>query len=133
MEYAKKRSKGGVKFVPQYWDSTNPNSPPPLLNYNGLPSSYIGKLIGKSKSRSSELKKLAVEAKFILTKEKLLTVDTLPYSPVIREALREKYPEKFGRFKIKAIKRGPNKGKVKIVEQLTDEIIPLLRYRKRRW
>ncbi len=132
MEYAKKRSKEEVKFVPQYWDGTSPNSPPPLLSYNGLPNSSIAELTGKSISRCAELKKLAEEAKFIMTKEKLITVDIMPYNPIIREVLKERYPTKFGRFKIKAIKRGINKGKVRIMEQLADEIIPLLRYRKRK-
>jgi hypothetical protein len=135
MEYAKKRSKKKVKFVPQYWNiGTFPDLPSNLLNlgYNGLPNSAMAKLTGKSISRCSELKNLAEKAGFLHTKEKLVTVDIMPRSPNIMEILRDWYPDKYGRFKIKAIKKGKDKGKLKILEQMMDEITPLLRYRKRK-
>lgn len=135
MEYAKKRSKEKDEFVPQYWLSgTNPDSPSHLLNleYNGLSNSAMGKLTGKSLSRCSELKNLAEKSGFLWTKEKLLVVDIVPRNPEIREILSEDYPLVYPRFKIRPIKSGKNKGKLKILEQSFDEIIPLLRYRNRR-
>lgn len=134
IEYARKRRKGKVKFVPQYWEGTHPDLPSHLLDlgYNGLSNSAMAGFTGKSMSRCSELKNLAEKAGYLRTKEKLITVDIRERSPKIREILRELYPDKYERFKIKIIKKGKNKGKLKILEQSMDEIIPLLRYRKRK-
>jgi hypothetical protein len=121
--------------VPQYWNiGTFPDLPSPILylGYNGLPNSAMAKLTGKSISRCSELKNLAEKAGFLHTKEKLVTVDMMPRNPETRIILKELYPDRYGRFKIKAINKGKDKGKLKILEQMMDEITPLLRYRKRK-
>lgn len=133
MEYARKRRKGESKLVPKYWESTNPSLPLPFSDYLGMPVASIAEVTGKSMSRCSELKNIAEQVGLLKTKEKLIIVDIVPKTPLIRRGLRMLYPDGYGRFKTKIIKRGKFAGMVKILEQMPDEIIPLLRYRKSRW
>ena len=133
MEYAKRKRKGEHRLVPKYWERTNPSLPLPLPDYIGLTVNAMTELTGKAKSWCSELKNQADKVGLIKSKEKLITVDIVPKNPYIKESLREIYPECYTRFKTKIIKRGEHAGMIKIQEQMPDEIIPLIRYRKRKW
>ncbi|MFD3000109.1 hypothetical protein ACFS7Z_07040 [Pontibacter toksunensis] len=132
MEYAKRKRKGEHRLVPKYWERTNPSLPLPFPDYVGLPVSTLVEMTGKARSWCSELKNLAEKVGLLKTKEKLITVDIVPKNPYIREGLKELYPNCYGRFRTKIISRGKYAGMVRILEQLPDEITPLIRYRKRR-
>ncbi|WP_148561727.1 hypothetical protein [Pontibacter korlensis] len=132
IEYARRKRKGEHRLVPKYWERTNPSLPLPFPNYTGLPVSAMMELTGKARSWCSDLKNLAEEAGLLQTKERLITVDVVPKNPYIKEWLRDEYPDCYGRFSTKIIKRGKHAGMVRILEQMPDEIIPLIRYRKRK-
>lgn len=130
LAYAKKLGKEEFRFVPTYWADTNPNLAPISLKYNCLSLPRMQELTGKSKSRCSEIMDQAEKAEFVITKKKLITVDIVPKNKFLRRVLQEAYPNSYNRFRIKMITRGKNAGMVKILEQMPDEIIPLLRYKR---
>jgi hypothetical protein len=132
IKYAKQRNRKGNRSVQKYRDnSTNPNLSPSVLDYHGLSVSYIAKLIGKSESRCSELRKSADEAGFLHNIQKKQVIDIFPKNPYIRSALMELYPDRYHKFITTIIKKGENRGKVQVLEQLENEIIPLLKFRKK--
>jgi hypothetical protein len=131
MEYAIRKRKGEHRLVPKYWERTNPSLPLPFPNYTGLSINSMMKLTGKARSWCSDLKNLAEKAGLLQTKEKVITVDVLPKNPYIKEWVRDSYPDCYGRFSTRIIKRGKFAGMVRILEQMPDEVIPLIRYRKR--
>ena len=57
----------------------------------------------------------------------------MPKNHLLRLGLREMYQDCYERFKIRIIKRGKYQGMVKVLEQMPDEIIPLIRFRSNRW
>ncbi|MBD1398352.1 hypothetical protein H9Q13_14365 [Pontibacter sp. JH31] len=132
IKYAKQRNRRGNRLVPQYRvNGTNPSLPSTVFDYNGLSVHYISELIGKSLSRCSELRQAAHRAGFLITKQKYQKIDVFPKSRYIKDYLKEKYPTKHHRLKCRAIKNGENKGRIAILEQLENEIIPLIRFRKK--
>ena len=133
MEYARKKNKEENKLVPKYWEGTKPSVPLPFPDYIGLPVASMAALTGKSMSWCSELKNKAEELGLLKTREKLITVDILPKNHLLRLGLREMYQDCYERFKIRIIKRGKYQGMVKVLEQMPDEIIPLIRFRSNRW
>jgi hypothetical protein len=130
LEFAMKKGKDQFVVVPKYLAGTNPPRANEIPQYPCISLAYMAKLTRNSISRCSELKNEAEKAKLLITKEKLIPVDIFSCIPYLRQGLQEKFPGSFGRFRIRKIKYGKEAGKFRLLEQMPDEIIPLLRFRR---
>lgn len=128
-----RRKKRERRLVPLYWDDgTNQQSDSPcFFNYDGLPSSVIAEMIGKTPQRCRELRQAAHQAGFLINREKKLRVAVMDKNPLVKAALQEQYGERAGRFSVRVLKSGKDAGRLGLIEQLPNEIIPLLEIKKK--